>query len=470
MIRPIALYGTPRPPVSFEPAGGAVFKYEISGADLPRPTTVALYWSTTPKFDPKTSILAHSQETETKVGEYGPFPIPDAELTGVFAGADRPEEMKYLLLVADPQGGIVEGSELNNEQSLELKTETYPLRYQAPDYTRARSSVDISGDDPPANDWFYGEWVRDDEGNRVEMWVIDTDGRDNAGTPADPYDEYYAVIYNGKYLIGVCPYEGGDNKGVYSYWSRAGVPVDGIYRVRWRSIDGWIDDVGTAIWPGMRSTWLTDYIDFDYRVPEDLLKVKHFDFLGSVTDSKAGPAAVPGGSWFFNGQHVPEPVYSGEPMTGGTGEFDDPWIISLLASPPAVVEGGTIEIASQIINPASASVHQATIDWGDGTTEVMGLTGGHNSIAASHQYLDNGTDGATNGGWIIQVRVTGDFGDTDVESTPVKVYNSIPTLDAGPDVSIVQGGTLHALARLLISEPTPGQEPSTTETAWAPGR
>ena len=90
--------------------GGVDFSYSITGADLPEPTTAALFWSPVSTFDASqdTLILGSVTSTNTAVGAYGPIHV-DAATVGT-----APADAKYLLAVVDPDNTIDETDETNN--------------------------------------------------------------------------------------------------------------------------------------------------------------------------------------------------------------------------------------------------------------------------------------------------------------------------------------------------------------------
>jgi hypothetical protein len=64
------------------PDGGVDFGYSITGADLPRATTAALYWAPAPTFDSSRDTLIPGSlvNTQTAVGSYGPIHVAPAQL------------------------------------------------------------------------------------------------------------------------------------------------------------------------------------------------------------------------------------------------------------------------------------------------------------------------------------------------------------------------------------------------------
>jgi hypothetical protein len=99
---------------------------------------------------------------------------------------------------------------------------------------------------------------------------------------------------------------------------------------------------------------------------------------------------------------------------------------------------------SSFHDQGTADSHTATINWGDGSTTDAGVVtespfgppgsifGTDGAISGSHVYIDNGTYTAT-------ICVTDDDLAQACDNITVDVGNIAPTVDAGPDISIVQG-------------------------------
>lgn len=126
----------------------------------------------------------------------------------------------------------------------------FAIVYASPSYAQTTTEdIPITDECPPiaaprdgdGNGDGIGDWKlhnqTDAEGNIIELWCIDPNGVAGDGTPGNPYDEYYALVYVDKKtgerrFIGKCPYEGGDNSGSKTL-------VDGVVvNTTWRSVDG----------------------------------------------------------------------------------------------------------------------------------------------------------------------------------------------------------------------------------------
>ncbi|MEM7000739.1 MAG: PKD domain-containing protein, partial [Pseudomonadota bacterium] len=132
---------------------------------------------------------------------------------------------------------------------------------------------------------------------------------------------------------------------------------------------------------------------------------------------------------------------------GGVGS-DTATIIVQNADP--VVEAGadqTITLGDTVsLDPATFTdagvedTHTSNINWGDGTTEPGALTqgAGSGSVAGSHTFLAAGT-------YTVTVTVTDDDGGTGSDTLTVlvnEIPNTAPTVDAGPDQSLLEGQML----------------------------
>jgi hypothetical protein len=94
--------------------GGVDFGNTISGADLPKPTTVGLYWSADDYFDKgqdRNAFVKGPIATQTAQTTRGPVPlhVDRSDLTA------PPPDAKYLLAVIDPDNTVAESDELNGQ-------------------------------------------------------------------------------------------------------------------------------------------------------------------------------------------------------------------------------------------------------------------------------------------------------------------------------------------------------------------
>lgn len=100
---------------------------------------------------------------------------------------------------------------------------------------------DVNGDGK--NDWLLTS-IADDEGNKIELWVVDPDGIPSNLSPLSPIDEYYALLFkthaSEKYYVGRCPFSGGRNAGWYWHIGDANENdiMDRFVGTEWISLDG----------------------------------------------------------------------------------------------------------------------------------------------------------------------------------------------------------------------------------------
>jgi len=98
-------------------------------------------------------------------------------------------------------------------------------------------------------------------------------------------------------------------------------------------------------------------------------------------------------------------------------------------------------------DPGVGDSHTATIDWGDGTVEAgtVSESDGSGTVSGSHTYVDDGT-------YTVEVCVTDDDGGTGCDTFQVVVLNVPPSVEAGPDQTVDEGGTL-SLAPATFMDP-----------------
>jgi hypothetical protein len=100
-------------------------------------------------------------------------------------------------------------------------------------------------------------------------------------------------------------------------------------------------------------------------------------------------------------------------------------------------EGGSIDEsgtfgASVSFTDEDSGAWSAVVDYGDGSVESPAMAG--NSFDLSHDYDQDGE-------YTVTVTVTDDAGAEGSASTSVVVNNVAPTVEAGPDATILEGGT-----------------------------
>jgi len=96
-------------------------------------------------------------------------------------------------------------------------------------------------------------------------------------------------------------------------------------------------------------------------------------------------------------------------------------------------EGATIEISAfTFTDPGTGDKHTATIDWGDETIVDLGTITSPIS-GLSHAYADNGV-------YTVKLTITDKDGDSGSASMKITVNNVAPTVNAGNDAEIDEGG------------------------------
>ena len=98
-------------------------------------------------------------------------------------------------------------------------------------------------------------------------------------------------------------------------------------------------------------------------------------------------------------------------------------------------EGTTVSLPTATFSdPGSLDTHRLAIDWGDGQVdETPNIPQGE--IAGSHVYGDHGE-------FVIAVQVCDDADTCDSAQVTATVLNVAPTVDAGPDQTIEEGGSV----------------------------
>ena len=115
-------------------------------------------------------------------------------------------------------------------------------------------------------------------------------------------------------------------------------------------------------------------------------------------------------------------------------------------------ENGVVNLSGNFTDVGTQDTHNATVDWGDGTTEALTLNP-DGTFNANHKYLDDGSFGTTpqNGtafdNYIIQVSVVDDDKGVGTAKASTKVNDVAPVLSALDDNLpllgiIVEGDTL----------------------------
>ena len=94
-----------------------------------------------------------------------------------------------------------------------------------------------------------------------------------------------------------------------------------------------------------------------------------------------------------------------------------------------VDEGDIVSFTGSFTDPGSGDTHTIVWDFGDGSDPVAGL------LEPTHAYADNGI-------YTVTLTVTDDDGGQGVDQLTVTVLNVAPTVDAGLERTVDEGGTL----------------------------
>ena len=99
----------------------------------------------------------------------------------------------------------------------------------------------------------------------------------------------------------------------------------------------------------------------------------------------------------------------------------------------SINEGASFASGGSFADPDN-DVWTATVDYGDGSGPQALALNVDKTFVLSHVYADNGT-------FVVTVSVADDAGDSGTDTATVTVANVDPSVDAGPDQTIVEGDT-----------------------------
>ena len=171
---------------------------------------------------------------------------------------------------------------------------------------------------------------------------------------------------------------------------------------------------------------------------------------GTITngnvDQEAGSGMVTG-SHIYPDNGVFTVTVTVTDKDGGVG--NDTLLATVLNAPPVVdagpdqtiTEGGTVTVTASFTDPGLLDTHTAVIDWGDGTITNGNVDqeAGSGMVTGSHIYPDNGV-------FTVTVTVTDKDGGVGSDTLLTTVLNAPPVVDAGPDQTITEGGTVTVTA------------------------
>ena len=106
-----------------------------------------------------------------------------------------------------------------------------------------------------------------------------------------------------------------------------------------------------------------------------------------------------------------------------------------LDSVTAIVEGDTATLSGTYADVGAADTHEILIDWGDGNTETLTVSGG--TFSVDHVYVDDNAAYE----YTVSVTLSDDDGGAVTETVTVEVTNVDPTLTLDAVTAIVEGGT-----------------------------
>jgi len=144
-------------------------------------------------------------------------------------------------------------------------------------------------------------------------------------------------------------------------------------------------------------------------------------------------------------------IYSVTDKDGGTGT--DALTVTVLNVAPTVdagedkvaVEGHLVAFSGKFTDPGKNDTHTVLWNFGDGSTA--------DTLNALHTYADDGVYTAT-------LTVTDDDGGVGVDTLTIYVQNAVPTVYAGQDAGIMEGGSIHFVGQ--FSDVAPDTTPAPT--------
>jgi len=231
-------------------------------------------------------------ETKFMSYRYEFFPPTSTQFHGVavVAGDWECEEFKFSSVPYDLTGTGIKHEEI---QPPKVRISMIRRGDWCPDLSKPKNG-DIDGDG--RTDWFYRS-VTDSLGRTIGLYGMDRSWLH--------LSDYFALIWNGMYLIGKCVFYNGENDGWVEYNRDNGQ----LIFAEWTSIDEGSDDVGNLIWLDWEAVEGKDRLVFEFFVEQNVLRVTHYDEEGEVIERAVGPPGIPGGSWIWNSELVPELPY-----------------------------------------------------------------------------------------------------------------------------------------------------------------
>lgn len=107
-----------------------------------------------------------------------------------------------------------------------------------------------------------------------------------------------------------------------------------------------------------------------------------------------------------------------------------------------VDENGTTSLTGTFTDATTEDTYTVTINWGEGSPEVLQLPAGSTAFNATHQYLDDNPTGTDGDVYTIHVEVADDDLGSDGDSVPIQVFNVAPDAAIESVVDQLTGRTL----------------------------
>jgi len=118
-----------------------------------------------------------------------------------------------------------------------------------------------------------------------------------------------------------------------------------------------------------------------------------------------------------------------------------PALSNLSVPSTGVNEGASFTLSGDITEPGTADTLALTIDWGDGSAELLSLPAGSTSFSRSHTYADDNPTGTASDTYSIALSIADDDGGTGTGSVSMVVNNLAPSLT----ISAPESGSLYAV-------------------------
>jgi len=140
-------------------------------------------------------------------------------------------------------------------------------------------------------------------------------------------------------------------------------------------------------------------------------------------------------------------------LNGGLIDNAPPQELALELSASHINESDSVALTASFTDADADDSHFATIDWGDGATEMLFFGVGARDFAHDHQYLDDNPSGTASDAYTVIVTLS-DGEDSDTTSVGLTVNNVAPVItDLASSAAGI--GTLRRARRLPSQAPLP---------------